>query len=177
MAVNMAMTANYFGTIDREGFAMLALSALDRRQVILSANLAVLMYTSALWLAFSLGIAALTRHWVSFPLILYLGLCLQIGGSPAYTLAAIIGPYRTQLKFSRSRRQGNLWGMLAWFVSAPPVLAVIVLPCIFWRPGLILTLPLGALYSVGVYVLTLKPLARLLQRREYDILLAVTTQE
>ena len=96
---------------------------------------------------------------------------------PAYNLAAIVGPYRAQLKFSAGRQRGNLWGLLAWLVSAPPVLALIVLPYVFWKPGLALTLPLGAVYSLGLYALTLKPLARLLQRREYTILEAVTAEE
>jgi hypothetical protein len=177
MTVNLGMTANYFGSTDREGFATLALSPLDRRYVILSTNLAVLLYTSLQILALSLGIALLARFWAVLPLGLYLGLCLQVGGAPAYNLAAIIGPYRTQLKFGGGRQRGNVWGMLAWLVSAPPVLALVVLPYIFWKPGLVLTLPLGAIYSLGLYALTLKPLARLLQRREYAILEAVTAQE
>jgi hypothetical protein len=160
MAVNMGLTANYFGTIDREGFATLALSPSDRRYLILSANLAVL-----------------SGSWAVFPLGMYLGLCLQVGGAPAYTLAAIIGPYRTQLKFSGGRQRGNLWGMLAWLTSATPVLALIALPYALWKPGLVLTLPLGAVYCLGLYILTLKPLAKLLQRREYTILQAVTAEE
>jgi hypothetical protein len=177
MVVNLGLTANYFGTIDREGFATLALSAQDRRHVILSANLAVTLFAILLVLVLSLGIALLSGSWAVVPLGLYLGLCTQIGGAPAYNLAAIIGPYRTQLKFSGGRQRGNLWGLLAWLISAPPILAMIVLPFIFWRPGLILALPLGIVYSVGLYVLTLKPLARLLQRREHAILEAVTAEE
>jgi hypothetical protein len=106
-----------------------------------------------------------------------LAVCLQIGGSPAYNLAAILGPFRAQLQFSGGRRRGNLWGMLAWIVSAAPVLALTVLPFLYWRPGLPLTLPLGLLYSAGLYVCTLGPLARLLQVREYEVLKAVTHQE
>jgi hypothetical protein len=68
-----------------------------------------------------------------------------------------------------------MWGFLAWGLSALPILALIVLPYIFWRPGLLITLPLGIIYSLGLYILTLKPLARLFQRREYAILEAVTT--
>ena len=102
---------------------------------------------------------------------------MQVGGAPAYNLAAIVGPYRTQLKFSGGRQQGNLWGMLAWALSAPPILALIVLPYIFWRPALVVTLPLGIVYSVGLYLLTLKPLARFLQRREHAVLEAVTREQ
>ena len=177
MAVNLGMTANYFGTIDREGFVTLALSVSDRRLVLLSANMAVLLYTGLQWLVVTLVIALLTKSWVVLPLGLYLGLCLQLGSTPAYNLAAIIGPYRAQLKFRGGRQRGNMWGMLAWLISAPPVLAMIVLPYVFWKPGLLLTLPLGVLYSLGLYGFTLKPLARLLERREYDILVAVTAQE
>jgi hypothetical protein len=177
MIVNLSMTANYFGTMDREGFATLAFSALGRGHVILSANLSTALYAGLLYLMFSLGIALLANSWVVLPLGLYLGLCLQVGGAPAYNLAAIIGPYRAQLKFRGGRQRGNLWGLLAWIVSAPPVLAMIALPYIFWKPGLALTLPLGAIYSLGLYALTLKPLARLLQRREHAILEAVTAQE
>ena len=177
MAVNMGLTANYFGTIDREGFATLALSPSDRRYLILSANLAVLLYTGLQVFVTTLGIALLSGSWVVLPLGMYLGLCLQIGGAPAYNLAAIIGPYRTQLKFRGGRQRGNLWGMLAWLISATPVLALIALPYVLWKPGLVLTLPLGAIYCLGLYTLTLKPLATLLQRREYTILLAVTAEE
>jgi ABC-type amino acid transport system permease subunit len=106
---------------------------------------------------------------------MYLGLTLQLGGIPAYTLASIIGSYRAQLKFSGGRQRGNLWGMVAWIVSAPPVLALIALPYIFWKPALIVTLPLGLVYSVGLYGLTLAPLARFLQRREHAILQAISS--
>lgn len=177
MAINMGLTANYFGTVDREGFATLALSPPDRRYLILSANLAVLLYAGMQVFVSSLAIALLSQSWVVLPLGLYLGLCLQIGGAPAYNLAAIVGPYRTQLKFSGSRQRGNLWGILAWLISAPPALALIVLPYVLWKPGLVLTLPLGAVYCLGLYTLTLTPLAKLLQRREYTILQAVTAEE
>jgi hypothetical protein len=177
MIVNLSITANYFGAVDREGFATLCLSGLDRRYAMLSANLAVLLFSGLQILVLMLGLALVTRFWPVLPLGLYLGLCLQVGGAPAYNLAAIIGPYRVQLQFTGGRQRGNMWGMLAWLVSAPPVLALIVLPYVFWKPGLVLTLPLGAIYSLGFYAFTLKPLARLLQRQEHAILEAVTTQE
>jgi hypothetical protein len=176
MTLNMAMTSNPFGLIDREGFGTLAFSSVDRRQFILSANLLMLLVAETLCLAMLLLVALITRYWAVVPLGLYLGLCMQIGGSPAFNLAAIVGPYRAQLKF-KGRQRGNLWGMLAWAISAAPVLALIVLPYIYWKPGWALTLPLGLVYSVGLYALTLTPLAKLLQRREHAILEAVTAQE
>ncbi|MBN1935085.1 MAG: hypothetical protein JW934_10495 [Anaerolineae bacterium] len=177
MVINMGMTSNHFGLIDREGFGTLALSPVDRRQVLLSANLVVFLMAGVLYLVVLSALALLTRYWLVLPLGLYLGLCMQVGGCAAYNLAAIIGPYRTQLKYNSGRQRGNLWGMLAWFVSSAPVLALIVLPFVFWKPGLAITLPLGAIYSVALYLVTLKPLAALLQRREHAILAAVTAQE
>ncbi|MBN1579535.1 MAG: hypothetical protein JXA89_02445 [Anaerolineae bacterium] len=176
MTLNMAMTSNQFGIIDREGFGTLAFSSLDRRQFILSSNLLMLLLVEVLYLPTLSVIALITGYWLVVPLGLYLGLCMQIGGSPAYNLAAIVGPYRAQLKF-KGRQRGSLWGMLAWAISAAPVLALIVLPYIYWKPGWAFTLPLGLVYSVGLYALTLKPLAKLLQRREHAILQAVTAQE
>jgi hypothetical protein len=178
MAINMGLTANYFGAIDREGFATLALSSLNRSYLLLSANLATLLYAGVQFAAISLVLAIFTGTWALLPVGLCLGLCLQIGSTPAYNLAAIIGPYRAQLKYSRGARQrGNAWGMLAWVVSAPPVLALILLPYIYWRPGLFATILAAIVYSVGLYATTLKPLAKLLQRREHAILEAVTAQE
>ncbi len=177
MAINMGLTANYFGAIDREGFTTLAISPLDRRYTILSANLAILLYAGAQILVISLAIALISGYWPALPLGLYLGLCLQISGSPAYNLAAIVGPYRAQLKFTQGRQRGNLWGIVTWLISAPPILALVVLPYIFWKPGLVFTLPLGVIYSLGLYALTLKPLARLLQRREHIVLQAVIAEE
>ncbi|MBN1313133.1 MAG: hypothetical protein JXB30_17110 [Anaerolineae bacterium] len=177
MTSNIAFTANYYGVVDRKGFAIMATSPIDRRYIILSANLVILLYTSLQFLIISLGVAIATGAWYMLPLGLYLGLCLQISGLPAYNLAAIIGPYRAQFQFGANQRQGNLWGMLAWLISAPPVLALVILPYFLWKPGLVITLPLGIVYSVGLYWITLKPLASLLQRRERPILDAVAAEE
>jgi hypothetical protein len=177
MTGNLVFTANYYGVVDRKGFAILAAAPIDRRYIILSANLAVLLFTSLQTLVISLGVALATQSWYTLPLGFYLGLCLQIGGLPAYNLAAIIGPYRARLQFGTKQRQGNMWGMLAWLISTPPVLVLVVLPYMFWKPGLIITLPLGLIYSLGLYGITLKPLAHLLQRRERPILDAVAAEE
>jgi hypothetical protein len=145
--------------------------------VLLSANLVALLFVLGIYGLLALLVAIVSRAWVVIPLGLYLGACIQIGGSPAYNLAAILTPFRAQLQISGKRSRGNLWGLLAWFVAALPVLALTVLPYLYWRPGLALTLPLGAAYSIGLYLATLKPLARLLQQREYEVLQAVGTKE
>jgi hypothetical protein len=177
LVINLGLAANQFGAVDREGYGTLALAGVDRRQVLLAANLVSLAFVTLPYLILVLIVGLVSRTWVVVPLGLYLGLCMQVGGLPAYNLAAIVGPYRAQLEISGNRSRGNLWGVLAWFVAALPVLALTVLPYVYWRPGLALTLPLGALYSVGLYVATLRPLARLLQRREYEILRAIALRE
>jgi hypothetical protein len=177
MATNIAMTANYFGTFDREGFATLALAPTDRRYTLLSANLAILFYGTAQDVVIAVVVALLTRSWVVVPVGLLVGACLHVGSMPVCNLVTILAPYRAQLKYTSGSRQGNVWGLLAWAVSAPPVLAMILLPYVFWQPGLILAVPLAIVYCGALYALTLRPLARLLQRREHSILEAVTAQE
>ncbi|MBN2391863.1 MAG: hypothetical protein JXR84_14140 [Anaerolineae bacterium] len=177
MMINMNITSNYFGIIDREGFGALALSPIDRRQIIISANAIAFLVAMALYSLVLVLIGAFTHTWIVVPLGLCLGLCMQISGSPLYTLAAIIGPYRMQLQFtSGTRQRGNMWGMLAWLISGVPMALLLVMPYIFWKPALFVTIPVAILYSVVVYALTLKPLAMLLQRREHTILEAVTTE-
>jgi len=177
MMINMNITSNYFGIIDREGFGALAMSPVDRRQFIVSANVATFVIAAALYALVLVVLAVFTRAWAFVPLGLCLGVFLQISGSPLYTLAAIIGPYRMQLQYtSGTRQRGNLWGMLAWFISGIPMTLLLVLPYIFWKPALFVTVPVAFVYSVGLYAITLKPLARLLQSRENAILEAVITE-
>jgi hypothetical protein len=178
MALNMGTTANYFGTFDREGFAILTQTAYDRRYALAAANLVILLYAAAQYLGMALVVVAATGDWTVLSLGLFLGVCLQVGSTPAYNLAAVLGPYRAQLRFSAgTRRRSSLWGMLAWGTSALPILALVVVPYAFWRPGLWITLPVTIAYSVGLYLVTLKPLAGLLQRREHAILEAVTSKD
>jgi len=177
MMVNMNITSNYFGIIDREGFGALALAPVDRRQIIVAANATVFLVAAAMYTLVLVLVGAFTRTWVVVPLGLCLGLCMQISGSPLYTLASIIGPYRMQFHYtSGTRQRGNLWGMLAWFISGIPMALLLVLPYILWRSALFITIPVAFLYSVGLYALTLKPLAKLLHRREHAILEAVITE-
>lgn len=175
MALNLSLSANYFGVIDREGFATLALSGVERRYILLSANLAIFLLATLVQVFPVVMLGVLWRDPLMALLLFYLGLCLQVSGFPIYNAASIIGPYRMELKFSSQNRMGNLWGMLAWALSLPPLAILVGLPLLVWRPALYATLPLCALYAVGLYALTLGPLARWLQRREHAILAAVTS--
>jgi len=170
MMMNIALTANYFGAIDREGFGTLATSVSDWRHVLLSANLAMFLFAGGLSVLVVTVVALFTGGVATWPLLTYIALALQVSTTPVYTLAAIWGPYRIELKYNMQSRQGNIWGLLAWLLGTPPVALLVLLPYFLWKPSLWVTLPLSALYSVGLYWLTLKPLAKLLQNRQHIIL-------
>ncbi len=174
MMLNMALTANYFGAIDREGFGTLATSVSDWRQVLLTSNLMMLLFSGGLSILVVTVTAFVSGGLATWPLLVYIALALQVSTTPVYTLAAIWGPYRVELKQGAQNRQGNVWGLLAWLLGTPPVALLVLLPYFLWKPGLWLTVPLSALYSVGLYWLTLKPLATLLQNRQHIILERVT---
>jgi hypothetical protein len=174
MSTNMTLTSNYFGTVDRDGFSSLALSPVDRRYVLASSTLTVSAFVLAVDLVLAVTISALSGRWAVLPLGMLYGLCAQLSISPLCSLVAILAPFRAELRFSTGHRRGNLWGMLAWAISAAPVLVMVVLPYLFWRQGWLLTLPLAVLYSVLLYALTLRPLSRLLARHEHAILEVVS---
>jgi hypothetical protein len=178
MTVNTGLLGNYFGAVDREGFSILALSGVDGRYVVVAAVLATSIVAVGLYAVALLGVALLTGRWLLFPLGLYLGLCVQLGSAPVYLLSSIMWPYRTQLKFSRQSRGnlGNFVGFIAALVAMGPAVLLIALPYVLWQPALILSLPVAGLYGAGIFLLTLKPLAGLLRRREHQILEAVTRE-
>ncbi len=174
MMFNIALTGNYFGAIDREGFGTLAAAVADWRPVLLAANGVMAVFTGALSGLVLTVLTLLTGAWAALPLLLYILLALQVSTTPVYTFAAIWGPYRMEMKYGMQNRQGNIWSFLAWILGTPPVALLILLPYFLWKPGLWITLPLSALYSVGLYWLTLKPLAKLLRNRQHIVLERVT---
>jgi hypothetical protein len=60
--------------------------------------------------------------------------------------------------------------------STPPPVALFLLPPLLWPPAQLIALPLAAFYAFGLYALTLKPLAGLVDRRAHQILEAVTEE-
>ncbi|MHB0877888.1 MAG: hypothetical protein ACYC5O_17765 [Anaerolineae bacterium] len=176
VSTNLAVTnfaGNYFGTVDREGFAALVLSPADRRWVFLAANLATLMLALVLDLVFALVVSLASGQWALLPLGMVLGFCLQVSSAPAYNLTSIVGAYRDPMQVW-GRSQGNLWVFMAWLVASPPPVLLVGLPYLLWRPGVLIALPVAVVYSVGLYAVTLGPLARLMDRRVDRILAAVT---
>jgi hypothetical protein len=166
------LTANYFGAVDREGFVTLVLTPVDRRYVLLSANTLALVLGLAQSLALLALVAAFTRTWIVLPWGVLFALCLHFSTAPLYTLSSILAPYRAPLEVL-GRSGGNLGTFLAWLVGTPIPMALFLLPLVVWRPGQILTLPLAMAYALGLYALTLRPLARLVDRRTHQISEAV----
>jgi hypothetical protein len=175
MSLNIAFSANYFGTIDREGFGSLMMTGTDRRLVILSANLATLLLAGVAYGLPIMAVVVMQGAWSMLPLLFFLAVAMQISSMPAYTLAAILVPYRASLERGMQRQGGNIWGLVAWGLSSLPVMVLVLVPYYLNRTLLWVAIPLSTLYSLGVYSLTLKPLAQLMLRRESAIFEAITS--
>ncbi len=166
------LSANFFGAIDREGFVTLVLTPVDRRFVLLSANTLALVLGMAQSLALLALVAALTRNWIVLPWGILFAFCLHFATAPLYTLSSIFAPYRAPLQ-AWGGRSGNMGTFLAWLVGTPIPMALFMMPLFFWKPGQLLTVPLALVYSLGLYALTLRPLAGLIDRRSHQISEAV----
>jgi hypothetical protein len=166
------LTANYFGAVDREGFVALVLTPVDRRYVLLSASALTLVLGMAQSLVLLALVAALTGAWMVLPWGALLAFCLHFATAPLYALSSIFAPYRAPLQ-AWGGRNGNMGTFLAWLVGTPIPLGLFLVPLVLWRPGQILTLPLAVAYGLGLYALTLGPLARLVDQRSHQISEAV----
>ncbi|NLF11758.1 MAG: hypothetical protein GX597_08210 [Anaerolineaceae bacterium] len=169
------LAADYLGTIDREGLAGLLLTPVDRRLVLLSSTSVTLLLGMAQSLVLLVAVAIFTGSWIVLPWGLYFALCLHFGTMPLYHLSSILAPYRAPLQ-AWGGKGGNLGVFIAWTVGTPPIVALFVLPALLWPPAQIVTLPLAAVYAFGLYALTLKPIATLMDRRTHQILEAVTEE-
>jgi len=98
-----------------------------------------------------------------------------VSAAPLYTLVGILGARRQNVE-NWNQDTGNLWTLLAWPFAIAPALLLVVVPYLLWRPALLVTLPLAVVYAVGLNLLTLRPLARLLDRRAGQIVQAVSEQ-
>jgi hypothetical protein len=177
MIVNVQLLGNYFGAVDREGFGAIAYSGVDRRLVLASASLVGTILALALYLVPILASVAFTGLWLTLPLGVAAGLMVQAGGSPAYLLASIMGPYRAQWKMGGQNQSGGLWSLLAWLLTLPLAVVFVVLPYALYRPALWATLPLGLALSGAAFWFALRPLARLMLRREQQILTTVFKED
>ncbi len=169
------LTANYFGAIDREGTAGLLLTPVDRRLILLSSTCATLPFALVQSLVLLLLVALFTRAWIVLPWGLYFAVCLHLGTMPFYHLSSVLTPYRAPLQ-ALGGRGGNAGAFVAWLAGMPPVAALFLLPPLLWPPAQVVTLPLAAAYAFGLYALTLKPVAALVDRRTHQVLDAVTEE-
>ena len=168
-------TSNYFGSVDREGFASLMVSSVDRRYIWLSANLMTFVLAMLQSIVLLIIVAIVGRSWLVLPWGIIFAICLHIATAPAYNVTSILAPYRARMDFTN--QGGNIWIMFAWIIGTLPVGALCVVPLFFWTPGLFITMPIAGLYAVGVYWLTLKPLAGLVDRRTHQIMEAIVEDE
>lgn len=183
----LQLVCNQFGC-DRDGFRSLVLLPTPRERLLFGRNLALLPLASAIalipliavsWFAKLSALVALatTLQFVAaFLLFCTLG-----------NLASILVPYRIasgSLKPTKQSWQTTV-AILVIHLLFPIIISVVFIPPAFgfvverlgWLPAAPVNL-LGTLVLVGVfgarYWLSLRPLSRLLQRRETKILRAVT---
>jgi hypothetical protein len=169
------LLANYFGAVDREGLTGLLLTPIDRRYVLLAANAAAYLFAMAQSLVLLLLVAVITRSWILVPWGLLLATCLHVGTAPFFHLSSILAPYRAPTQ-AWGGRGGNMGAFLAWMVGTPPILLLFLLPYFLWLPAQIVALPLAAVYAFGLYGVTLKPLAKLVDRRTHQIMEAIVEE-
>ncbi len=175
--------ANQFG-FDRDGFRLLVLSPVERRQILLGKNLAALLPGVLFGLVF-LGLVSVGLHLAVVTMVATLFQLLT-----AVLLAGLLGnclsilvPYRIRAGSMKPTKMPAL-AMLTMFLSHllfPLALAPVFVPPLVeflwrladlppWVPmNLLLSIGLAGLVAIG-YWLALAPLGRLLQRRETKIL-------
>ena len=184
----LPLVGNQFG-FDRDGFRCLMLSPAERRWILLGKNLAFfpfVMFTSLLWVT-------VMSIWFSLPV------CIALAGVfQSLSMAAILGicgnllsiwfPFRIQSgSVKPTKRPGKVMLAVVLFQPVVPlVMAPLLLPAlveVLLRSSGTDTRPIHFLFSAVpavvmgvVYWQTLKPLGRLLERREIGILSAVTAE-
>ena len=108
-------TSNYFGSVDREGFASLMVSSVDRRYIWLSANLMTFVLAMLQSIVLLIIVAIVGRSWLVLPWGIIFAICLHIATAPAYNVTSILAPYRARMDFTN--QGGNIWIMFAWIIG------------------------------------------------------------
>ena len=181
--------ANQFG-FDRDGFRLLVLSPVERRQILLGKNLAALLPGVFFGLVV-LGLVSVGLHLsvVTMVAALFQLLTAVLVGGLLGNCLSILVPYRIQAGSMKPTKMPAL-AMLTMLLSHllfPLALAPVFVPPLaefLWRHGgLPLWVPMNLILSVGLaglaafgYWLALAPLGRLLQRRETKILNTITAE-
>ena len=181
--------ANQFG-LDRDGFRSLILSPADRRLILLGKNLASLSVGAVL------GSILLTLSfvWLHLPLLVFAASWFQLAAllplaGVAGNVLSILVPFRIQpgsLKPTKLPGLAMLVVLLSQMllpIALAPTFAPPLAELLWRRAGGPDEVPINLIFSVLLAVLaalvywqTLKPLGRLLQRRETKILAVVTVE-
>jgi hypothetical protein len=185
----MQIVFNLFGW-DREGFRALVLSPMDRGRILLAKNIALFPFLVGLGLVLYLGVAVVTRMDVIFVIggiiqILTASLILFMVGN----LVSIKLPYRIQLGSLKPTKMPvkNVIVMIALTLLFPfYMIPVVAGPTVGMLAGLVgsrldVLLNIGisvamCLFVMVVYALMKKPMGRMLQGSERQILQTVTSE-
>jgi hypothetical protein len=187
MFMSLQFACNQFG-YDRDGFRGLVLLPTPRSRILLGKNLALL----PVFIIITLVPLAAVGVMAKLPSLAFLASVVQFGGaflvvSMAGNLCSILLPYRIaagSLNPTKSNWRSVL-GMFAIMLLFPMVISpVFVPPALGWAAEKWLRIPSGPINLIGslamlgilvaLYSVLLSPLGRLLQRREAEVLRAVT---
>lgn len=182
--------ANQFG-FDRQGFRAFVLSPVERRLILLGKNLA----TWPVGVTSGLSVLAMISFWLRLPILTAVAAVFQLAtllllGSIAGNVLSILMPFRIQAGTMKPTKMPALamLGMVLCQLLFPVVMLPVLVPTLLewiWRlagwPALVpVNLILSALLAMLTAILywqTLRPLGRLLQRREIRILNIVTAEQ
>jgi ABC-2 type transport system permease protein len=182
--------ANQFG-FDRQGFRAFVLSPVERRLILLGKNLA----TWPVGVTSGLSVLAMISFWLRLPILTAVAAVLQLAtllllASMAGNLLSILVPFRIQAGTMKPTKMPALamLVMVLCHLVFPVVMLPVLVPTLLewiWRlagwPALVpVNLILSALLAMLTAILywqTLRPLGRLLQRREIRILNIVTAEQ
>ena len=180
---------NHFG-LDRSGFRALVLTPASRSHILLGKNLSFLPFAFGVFAVLELAAAVLARP----PIAAIAAACMQFAACFLVIGAlgncfSIIAPYRIS---SGSLKPTKLTPLMTLMIVASQMLFPLFMAPIFlpvglgalcshfgWLPGGVVNLVLSLLLvaaAAAVYGFTLKPLGRLLERREQQILQVVTQE-
>lgn len=185
----MQIVFNLFGW-DREGFRAVVLSPIDRAQLLIAKNLSVFPVLSGMGLILFVGISVIMR----LDVLMVVGGVFQILTATLILCAignwiSITMPYRVQLGSLKPTKMPvkNVLVMLGFTLLFPIyMLPALVGPIVgtlasFAGSGAALFLNIGISaamcgIAVGLYALTNRPLGKLLQQNERNILQIVTSE-
>ncbi|HIC88381.1 MAG TPA: hypothetical protein EYP04_03135 [Anaerolineae bacterium] len=171
---------NQLAILDHRGLGTLLLSPVDRRLILISHNMALLLVAVFAALLLGGGLVVLTGNWLALPAGVLSAFCCQLLFNGLDNLTAVYLPYRMDMEKGRAAAnegRTNFMVMVILLVALPliatPPALMLVLSYLLWRPGLWMAIPGAIVYSVVVYVVLLYQATRAFRQREERLLLAI----